>query len=68
MTQLEERKAALLKPLWTNTDIMKMCGVGLNVASRIRNRAIKDFNGACLEDSRKVKKSAVLKYLKSRTN
>ena len=57
------------KKYWNLKDIMDFLGCGKNTASMIRNIAIKQFNGLCFFDHRKLKKDAVIKtieYLEER--
>ena len=54
----------LQEEYWTNQDIRNYVGCGVNKASQIRKKAIKDFNGFNPLLPRKVKKESVLQVLK----
>lgn len=49
---------------WLIKDIKEYLGCGTNKASYIRHIAIKEFNGQCGWDKRKVKKESVLQAIK----
>jgi len=51
------------KKYWNLQDIMNYLECGKNTASMIRNIAIKQFNGLCFYDKRKLKKDAVIKAI-----
>ena len=45
---------------WNLKDIKEYLECGTNIASQIRQIAIKRFNGKCFYDNRKVKKDSCL--------
>ena len=57
------------KKYWNLKDIKEYLGCGTNIASQIRQVAIKEFNGLCFFDKRKLKKECVIQaieYLEKR--
>lgn len=50
----------LSKPYWNNTDIKEYLRCGLTKASQIHQAAARDYRGACIFNSRLVKRDSVL--------
>lgn len=48
---------------WNLKDIKNHLGCGTNVASQIRQIAIKKFNGLCFYNKKKVKKDSCLQAI-----
>ncbi len=51
------------KKYWNLKDIKEYLGCGTNIASQIRQVAIKECNGLCFFDKRKLKKESVLQAI-----